>query len=228
MKPLVHCITNYVAMNITANAVLAVGATPIMSFCPEEMDELVEKCDALLVNIGCLDAQQIEAMRIAVASARKYGKPWLLDPVAVGVTKLRTDVCRELIEIETPCIIRGNKREINVLCDVFAVERKPIDLAKRIGCVVVMSGAEDMITDGEIVKTVSLGDPIMAEVTAMGCTSTAVCAAFRAKGYSNLESAYKAMSLMGRAGEMAARQCSGTGSFQQFFLDNLYTMNNDE
>ncbi len=214
-RPLVHCITNYVAMNFTANALLAVGATPLMSFCPEEMEEIVSKCDALLVNIGCLDRQQIDAMRLAVDAAGRYGKPWVLDPVGAGFTKLRTETCRELISISPPAIIRGNRREL-------VGEDNARRLARETGGVVVISGEVDFLTDGMKDLTVRHGDRIMTQVTAMGCVATAVCASFAARMDNLLEAAFQAMTLVGKAGENAARVCMGTGSFKTEFIDELY------
>lgn len=228
MKHLVHCITNYVAMNFTANSLLAVGVTPIMSAFPDEMEELVGKCDALLVNIGCLDNQQIEAMKIAVSTARECRKPWALDPVAVGLTKQRTEVCKELIGICVPDIIRGNKHEIDAIRTIYGVEGSETELAKRLGCVIVTSGATDLITDGSRCERITLGSPMMTEVTAMGCVSTAISAAYMAKGFNAFDAACKTMLLMGRAGEKAAEICNGTGSFKQIFIDNIYKMKCDE
>lgn len=117
LSPLVHNITNYVAMNPAANALLALGASPLMSFYPGEMEEISLISDALTVNIGCLDTQQMEAMRMAAASASKYGKPWILDPVGVGASRVRRDICKELIGLR-PAVIRGNASEIACLASV--------------------------------------------------------------------------------------------------------------
>lgn len=223
MKPLVHCITNYVAMNFTANALLAVGTRPIMSFCPEEMDELVSKCCALMINIGCIDKQLIEASEKAVIAAKKYNKPWVLDPVGVGLTQLRTETCKRLIALNPPAIIRGNKAEITALGNINAE------------CVVVTSGQIDLITKTKtetlrptqgrlITKTVTGGHPIMADVTAMGCVASAICAAMLAKGEQPMDAACHAMLMMGKCGERAAAKCLGTGSFNQIFIDELYNL----
>ncbi len=223
MDHLVHCITNYVAMNFTANALLAVGTRPIMSFCPDEIDELVSKCCALMINIGCLDKQLIEASEKAVFAAKKYNKPWVLDPVGAGLTQLRTETCKKLIALNPPAIIRGNKAEITALGNINAE------------CVVVTSGPTDVIILRQaqhrllrqaqhrlITKTVTAGHPIMADVTAMGCVASAICAAMLAKGEQPIDAAYHAMLTMGECGERAAAKCIGTGSFNQIFIDELY------
>ncbi|MDO5446629.1 MAG: hydroxyethylthiazole kinase [Prevotellaceae bacterium] len=222
MKPLVHCITNYVAMNFTANALLAVGAEPLMSFCPEEMGELVAQCDALMVNIGCIDRQQVDAMKIAVAAARDLERPWVLDPVAVNMTEIRLKTCTELIKTYKPSIIRGNQSEIAALCSSLGLNLTPRALATYLGCVVVQSGKEDVITDGKQTERLRIGHPMMADVTATGCVSSALCAAFMGKGKVAFDAAVEAMTLMGKAGEKAALECKGTGSFIPMFLDNLY------
>ncbi len=214
-QPLIHCITNYVAMNFTANALLAVGARPLMSFCQEEMDDIVRQCDALLVNIGCLDSQQIDAMHLAVEAAGIYHKPWVLDPVGYGFTRLRTQTCDELIAINPPAIIRGNRREIGDKAHAR-------ELARQTGGAVVISGETDYLTDGRTEMTVPFGHPIMTQVTAMGCVSNALCAAFLTRESNPLQAAYRAMTLMGQAGQAAAEQCNGTGSFPTLFIDELY------
>ncbi|MCQ2095304.1 MAG: hydroxyethylthiazole kinase [Bacteroidaceae bacterium] len=214
-KPLIHCITNYVAMDFTANALLAVGATPIMSFCKEEMEEIVSQCDALSVNIGCLDKVQIESMELAVRAAASLGKPWVLDPVGYGLTRLRTDTCNRLIEMSAPAIIRGNSRELG---DKNACRR----LARKTGSVVVMSGERDFITDSTHEIEVGGGDVKQALVTGMGCTCSAVCAALLAMCGDPLTAARATMRLFAFAGEKAAEDCKGLGEYKTRFMDILY------
>lgn len=233
-SPLTHCITNYVAMEINANALLAIGASPLMSFCPEEMDEIVKISSALVINIGCLDRHEIEGMRAAAAAAVKYGKPWVLDPVGAGASKLRTETALELIRDYHPTVIRGNASEIMVLAGSSIVSKgvdstnsssDAVDGAKALalstGAVVSISGATDYITDGTRVETITNGSPIMSRVTAMGCTASAVTGAFVAVSDSPLEGALNAMAVMGVAGDIAAAKCKGTGSMGVEFLDAL-------
>lgn len=233
-SPLTHCITNYVAMEINANALLAIGASPLMSFAPEEMDEIVKISSALVINIGCLDRHEIEGMKAAAAAAVKYAKPWVLDPVGAGASALRTETALELIRDYHPTVIRGNASEIMVLAGATIVS-KGVDstnassdavegakaLAKNTGAVVSISGAVDYITDGERVETIANGDSIMSRVTAMGCTATAVTGAFVAVSRTPLEGALHAMAVMGVAGEKAAAKAKGTGSMGVEFLDEL-------
>ena len=235
-SPLVHCITNYVAMNINANALLAIGASPLMSFCPEEMEEIVRISSALVVNIGCLDRQELEAMEIAAASAHCLGKPWVLDPVGAGASNIRTQTARSLIRDSHPTVIRGNASEILCLAgeqinsrgvDSSALSSDAVEGAKALalssGAVVSVSGPVDYITDGETVLTIANGHPLMSRITAMGCTASVITGAFISAGENTLQAARNAMALMGIAGERAAARCAGTGSMEMHFIDELST-----
>ena len=235
-SPLVHCITNYVAMSINANALLAVGASPLMSFCPEEMEEIVGISSALVVNIGCLDRQEIEAMRIAAATAHRLGKPWVLDPVGAGASRIRTQTALDLIRDFHPTVIRGNASEILCLAgerinsrgvDSSSLSSDAIEGAKALalnsGAVVSVSGPVDYITDGTTVLTIANGHHLMSRITAMGCTASAITGAFIAAGDETLQAARNAMALMGIAGERAAARAAGTGSMEMHFIDELST-----
>lgn len=235
-SPLVHCITNYVAMSINANALLAVGASPLMSFCPEEMEEIVGISSALVVNIGCLDRQEIEAMRIAAATAHRLGKPWVLDPVGAGASRIRTQTALDLIRDFHPTVIRGNASEILCLAgeritsrgvDSSSLSSDAVEGAKALalngGDVVSVSGPVDYITDGTNVLTIANGHPLMSRITAMGCTASAITGAFIAAGGETLQAARNAMALMGIAGERAAARAAGTGSMEMHFIDELST-----
>ena len=234
-NPVIHCITNYVAMNFNANALLAVGASPLMSFCAGEMREIVAQSQALYVNIGCPDETLVRAAEIAVDTAAELGVPWVLDPVGAGVSGLRLETCRSLISRKSPDIIRGNASEIMALAGNAACAHRGVDssessdmalesagtLASRIGSVVVVSGATDYVTDGSGVLTVANGTPLMRKVSAAGCTASAICAAFRAVDDNSLRAAWCAMVLMGVAGERAVSSCRGTGSLQTAIIDEL-------
>ena len=179
-RPLVHNITNYVVMNNSANALLAIGASPVMAHWPREVEEMTSIAGALVLNIGTLDDAWLEGMRIAGAAASRRGIPIVLDPVGAGATKARTEACMELISVCRPTIIRGNASEIMALVDA-GVRSNGVDssalsedavgaarqLAAETGAVVVISGATDYITDGCVVHTVEGGDPIMTCVTGM-------------------------------------------------------------
>ena len=223
-------------MSINANALLAIGASPLMSFCPEEMEEIVAISSALVVNIGCLDRQEIEAMKIAARTADHLGKPWVLDPVGAGASRIRTQTALDLIRESHPTVIRGNASEIMCLAgeeitsrgvDSSALSSDAVEGAKALalssGAIVSVSGPVDYITDGTDVATISNGSPLMARVTAMGCTASAVTGAFIAVGDDTLLAARNAMALMGVAGERAAARAAGTGTLELNFIDELST-----
>ena len=234
--PVVVNITNYVAMNFNANALLAVGASPIMSFYDKEMDDLLAIANSLVINIGCLDDNEIRGMHAAASAANKYGKPWVLDPVGVGASKARTETAVELIKKYSPAIVRCNASEIMVLhgtsCQTRGVDSaEPVEKARSCarefaaqhGTVVAVSGAVDYITDGEREAECAKGSPMMAKVTTMGCCASAICAAFAAV-MPPFESAVHAMDAMGTAGQNAAARSAGTGSLAVNFIDELYRL----
>ncbi|MFI3328589.1 MAG: hydroxyethylthiazole kinase [Rikenellaceae bacterium] len=240
-SPIVHSITNYVAMNINANALLAVGASPIMAHAPQEMEAMVAISGALVINIGTLDELWIEGMLRAGKEMSKLGKPIVLDPVGSGATAYRTATCHRIIKECKPTIIRGNGSEIMSLVD-SSVLSKGVDssvgsdmaveaaklLARECGAVVVVSGETDYITDGERVATISNGSRMMTSVTAMGCTATALVGAFAAVAPDNqFDAALAAMAVMGVAGERAAKDSEGSGSLHVNFIDELYNMSAD-
>lgn len=233
-NPVVLNLTNYLAMNFNANALLAIGASPIMSFYDKEMEDLVGISDAVVINIGCLDDDEIAGMRAAAAAAHGLGKPWVLDPVGAGASGARTQLALELVREFHPDIVRCNASEIMVLhgqsCRTRGVDSAESSdsarsaakaFALEAGCTVAVSGAVDFITDGVREAEVHKGDPIMARVTTMGCCATAVCGAF-ASVLPPFEAAAAAMDLMGDAGGRAAAISRGTGSFAVNFLDELY------
>ena len=236
-SPLVHNITNYVVMNNSANALLAIGASPVMAHWVSEMEEMTAIAGALVLNIGTLDDKWIDAMVVAGMAALRRGTPIVLDPVGVGATSQRTEAAMKIIEHCRPTIIRGNASEIMALVDAN-VKSKGVDSsassddalesAKRLavdtGAVVVISGAIDYITNGTDVYTVEGGNPIMTSVTGMGCTSTAIVGAFAAVVEDPMVAATAAMAVMSLAGERAAEYSLGNGSMQVNFLDELYNL----
>lgn len=237
LSPIVQNITNYVTMNNSANALLAIGASPIMAHAVEEMEQMAAITGALVINIGTLDSKWIESMLIAGKAVSRLGKPIVLDPVGAGASTLRTETAWKIIEECRPTIIRGNGSEIMALIDAD-VKSKGVDssassdsaldsaklLAKRTGAVVVISGATDYITDGERVEMVTNGASIMTVVTAMGCTASSIVGAFAAINSDPFVAATNAMAVMGIAGEIAASYSKGSGSMQLNFLDELYSL----
>jgi hydroxyethylthiazole kinase len=228
-------------MNNTANALLAIGASPVMAHAQEEVEEMVNIASALVINIGTLSENWIKAMFKAAHQAGKKGIPIVLDPVGAGATAYRTKTAKELIESKAPAVIRGNASEIMALydsksktkgVDSAASSETAIDIAQKISethkCVVCVSGAVDYIIDkGKIIK-ISNGHPMMARVTGLGCTASALCGAFAAVEKDYFASSACAMAVMGIAGEMAAETAYGPGSLQMNFLDNLYRLTKDD
>ena len=236
-SPLVHNITNYVVMNNSANALLAVGASPVMAHWIEEMEEMTAIAGALVINIGTLDDKWIDGMLAAGKAAQRRSIPIVLDPVGVGATSQRTEAAMKIIGQCHPTIIRGNASEIMALVDATvkskgvdscASSKDAVDSAKRLaaetGAVVVISGETDYITNGTDVYTVEGGHPIMTAVTGMGCTSTAIVGAFAAAVNDPMVAATAAMAVMSLAGERAAEYSKGNGSMQMNFLDELYNL----
>lgn len=217
-SPLVHCMTNDVVQTFTANVLLAVGASPAMVIDPREAAQFAAIADALLINVGTLTEDRAVAMRAAVEHARQAGKPWTLDPVAVGALTVRTAFCHELLALQ-PAAIRGNASEILALAGMSAGGRG-VDttdtaaaalpaaqaLARRLATVVAVTGEVDYVTDGERVLSVAGGNPLMTRVVGTGCALSAVVAASAALPGDRLENVAAACGLMKQAGEIAARQ----------------------
>jgi hydroxyethylthiazole kinase len=232
--PLVLSLTNSVVRDFTANALLALGASPIMSDAFEEIGELVGIVGALNLNIGTPTPRSAEAMALAAAAAKAKGIPIALDPVAVGATQMRRKLVDRLMTIATPTVIRGNQAEIAALAGLSSVargvdavgnlEQAPAvvrQLAKQTGTIVVASGATDYVSDGTTVIVIENGHPLMARTTGSGCVATAVIAAFLPVSSPPISAAVSAMVVMDLAGEIAAdhSRTEGPGSFRVRFLD---------
>lgn len=232
--PLVHNITNFVVMNFTANALLAVGASPVMAHAVEEVEDMVSIAGALVINIGTLSAHWVAAMKLAMKKATQLGKPIILDPVGAGATPYRNKVLTELLETAPPTIIRGNGSEILALAGA-SIRTKGVDstadsmdsigaaqaLSARFGSVVSVSGAVDVVVHGSHTGWVSNGVPLMTKVTGMGCSASAITGAFAAICSNPFEAAVSAAATMGVCGELAYRNAKLPGSFQIEFLDKL-------
>jgi len=230
--PVVHNITNYVVMNNTANALLALGASPVMAHAAEEVEEMVNIASALVINIGTLSKSWIASMLKAAAQAGKKDIPIIIDPVGAGATTYRTKTARDLIGNNPPAVIRGNASEIMALSD-DSTRTKGVDIAARnlseiYKCVVCVSGAVDYVVEGSKIIKVGNGHPLMTKVTGLGCTASALCGAFAAVEKSAFTATAGAMTVMGIAGEMAAEGCPGPGSFQVRFLDALYSLTEED
>ena len=236
-SPVIHNITNYVVMNNSANALLAVGASPVMAHAEEEVEDMAGIANALVLNIGTLSPPWIRAMFRAASRAAERKIPIILDPVGAGATPYRTAAARELLRECPPAIIRGNASEIMALLDEgaktqgvdsSAVSHDAVAVARQLshtyGCVVCVSGETDYIVFGSDITRVMNGHILMTRVTGLGCTATALCGAFASVNSVYAEATAQAMAVMGIAGEMAAHDSPGPGSLQVHFLDTLYGM----
>ena len=233
-RPLVHNIANYVSMDVAANALLAIGASPAMVHAREEVAEFVGIAAALVINIGTLSTSWVESMIVAAQAAGKNGKPWVLDPVGAGATRLRTDTVKLLLP-QRPSIIRGNASEIMAVAGGAGVAPKGVDtanttdealafavsLARHEHCTVIATGAVDIVTDGERVVKLANGSPAMTKVTALGCALSAITGAFAAICPDRVEASVAAVAVYGIAGEMAADRTTRPGSYRVAFLDAL-------
>lgn len=236
-SPLVHNITNYVVMNNTANALLALGASPVMAHSVNEVEDMVSFASSLVINIGTLSEHWITSMIKAGKAAKAKGIPIILDPVGVGATPYRTQTAIKIIAECKPSVIRGNASEIMALVDA-SITTKGVDstvgsnkalssaqqLAIEADAIVVISGPTDYITDGKQVNQIHNGNALMAKVTGMGCTATSVVGAFAGVNSNMLEAATHAMAVMGICGEMAIKKSMGPGTLQLHFLDELYNL----
>jgi hydroxyethylthiazole kinase len=231
-RPLVHNITNFVVMNLTANALLAVGASPVMAHAPEEVADFAKMARALVVNMGTIDSGFFPAMDVAARAARKKGVPWVLDPVGVGATHYRRGIGRHLVKMK-PAVVRGNASEIMALAGE-AAEGKGVDsrdesvaaieAARRLSIkrrtVVAVTGKTDYVVAGETVTAIEGGHPMVQQVTGTGCTTTALVGAFLAVAPPE-EAAIAALHLMKWAAEQAAAEARGPGGFGVALLDAL-------
>ena len=238
LSPLVYNITNSVASSFTANALLALGASPIMSNAIEEADELCDAAASLVLNIGTLDSNQLQLMHYAGQRMHSLHRPIIFDPVGAGTTTYRTQSCQQLIRTCAPTIIRGNANEIKALGAPSASHPHGVDatippsdaleaaihLAKNTNSVVVISGQEDYITDGKQIEIVTGGSSLQTQVTGMGCTATGIIAAFAAIQPDTLSACVESMQMMSIAAERAATRAQGPGTMATYFLDELYNL----
>jgi hydroxyethylthiazole kinase len=240
-KPLIHQITNYVVMNETANATLALGALPVMAHAREEVGEMVGLASALVLNIGTLSEPWVEAMLLAGSAANGRGVPIVLDPVGAGATRYRTDTAKRLLDELRIAVVRGNAGEVATLVGVDAEVRgvesigeaaDPGELARaaarELGVVAAVTGPVDHVSDGEQVIAVANGHELLGAVSGTGCMATSITGCFLAvKPNAPLEAAAEALVAFGVAGEDAARTAHGPGTFHAGLYDALAGLDPD-
>lgn len=240
--PLVHCITNDVVNNFTANVLLSIGAAPAMVVAKEESADFAKIASSLLINVGTLTPETMQSMRLAITSAKTHHVPWVLDPVAYGVLDYRSKFCDKVVHLR-PAVIRGNPAEIAGLSGLASKgQSKGVDsllnstdalmcavaLAKRCNTVVAMTGETDYVTDGTDVWALKNGSVQLTRVTGTGCALGAMVAAYCAICDTPMQASLCALSHMAIAGEIAHEQSKGIGSFSVALLDalQLFAQNN--
>ena len=247
-RPLIHNITNYVTVNDCANILLACGGSPIMADDPDDAVEITAICGGLNINIGTLNQRTIPAMVAAGKRSKELGHPVVLDPVGAGASRLRTDTALRLIREVKPTVIRGNISEIRTLAsgsgttrgvDADVADRvteEGLDgavafaktFARRVGAVVAITGAIDIVTDGARAFCVRNGHPMMGDITGAGCQLSALTAAFvTANPGVPLEAATAAVCAMGLCGEIAYRRLTdldGNASYRGYIIDAMYRL----
>ncbi|HEY1807868.1 MAG TPA: hydroxyethylthiazole kinase [Acidobacteriaceae bacterium] len=239
-RPLIHHITNFVVMNLTANITLCAGALPVMAHARQEVEDMASSADALVLNLGTLWPEQVEAMLLAGGRANAKGIPVVLDPVGAGATRYRTESAHRLLRELSISIVRGNAAEMAALTGIQAgirgvesvgsttdITAIAATFARRHQCVAAVTGPVDVITDGLRLFRVSNGHPLMAKVTGTGCMATSVIAAFSAVEKDSALAAAAALACYGLAGEKAAERCQGPGSFQMHLFDAMAALDED-
>lgn len=233
-RPLVHQITNFVVMNQTANITLCAGALPVMAHASEEVEEMCGAAGALVLNLGTLWPEQVEAMLLAGGRANGGGVPIVLDPVGAGATQFRTTSALRILEQLSVAVIRGNLAEVAALAgfeaEISGVESVGVAAdaaevatacARKFRCVAAITGRVDMISDGARMARVANGHQLMSRVTGTGCMATAITAAYAAVENDYLVAAASALAAFGLAGEIAAQGAPGPGTFHVRLYDAM-------
>lgn len=236
-RPLIHNITNIVVANFSANGLLAIGAAPVMASAIEEVAEMASVSDALVLNIGTLDAMTERTMIRAGQAANQAGRPVVFDPVGVGATSFRRDVAEAILQHVRVTVIRGNAGEIATLVGLDAVSRG-VDAgetrddvnhiartaAHRYRCVVALTGETDIVSDGDVTIEIKGGTETMARTTGTGCLLSAVVGAFLAVEQDAVTATATALTGYARCGELATDLAAGPGDFPIHFLNELGKM----
>ncbi len=237
-SPLVHNITNYVVMNYTANALLSAGASPVMAHAIDEVADMAGIAGSLVLNIGTLEEAWIASMIKAGQAANAKNTPVILDPVGAGATPLRTNAAKQILNDVKVAVVRGNASEILALGDQAGATRgvdsthgvdsaveTARNMARQLGCIVAITGPEDLVTDGQRALKVKNGHAMMGQVTGTGCTATAIMGAFLAVDSNDpMIASAAALAYWGLCGEVAALSATAPGSYMIALLDALYTV----
>ena len=235
--PLIHCITNPISINQCANAILAIGARPMMAEHPKEVSEITRTAQALLLNLGNLTDARMESMLRSIQTAKEENIPVLLDAVGIACSTLRRDYVKELLNTAIPTVIKGNYSEIQALyqqsyrssgvdadstLDIQAIDHAAISLARSLGTIILASGKVDIVTDGSCLYHICNGTPLLSQITGTGCLLGALCTAYLS-AKPGLEAVITGCSVLGVCGELAQTNL-GTGTFLCRLMDALSTL----
>ena len=239
-KPLVHHLTNWVTIYDCANIVKVLGASPVMAHAKEESGDMAKLGSSLVLNIGTLTPDFIESMKVAAKSANKKGIPVILDVCGAGATPFRDERSFELLNGVRIDVIKGNASEIARIAgenvqtkgvDSVDVEKDLIDiarqLAKKRNATVVITGKEDIVADKDRHYIVKNGHELMAHVVGTGCMASSVIGTFCAVEKDLAKASAAALACFGIAGELAAKESKGPGSFKESLYDNIYRLDKD-
>ena len=226
-RPHVHCITNSVAQNFTANVLLAAGARASMTIAKDEIVDFVTMADALLINLGTMDAERSLAIELAVETANKQGKPWALDPVFVQVSPIRLKLAHQLMS-KSPDLVRCNVVEASSLFATDSINEGLMNYTKQHSVTIALTGRIDRVFAVGNCVEIANGDPLMDKVTAVGCALTALTVGFLSVEDDHHLAAISALAFYGLAGEVAARKSEGPGTFVPHFLDELANLSEAE
>ncbi len=240
-NPIIFHITNTVTINDCANITLSIGASPLMSFCEEELEDILSFSSALVINIGTMDKFMTDIVVKAGKIANGLHVPVILDPVGAGASKARKELTQKLLKEVKFAVIKGNSAEIKTLLGLdltncagvdskedFSDENAVKALANRLSTVIAMSGKTDIISDGKRVAKITNGTPLLACVSGTGCMSASLCASGCGASGEFFESAILGISLMGIAGEMSFEEGITTnGSLKVALLDNISKINSE-
>lgn len=247
--PLVHHITNYVTVNDCANITLSIGASPVMADDINEVEAMTSIASSLVINIGTLNSRTVECMIKAGKKANEVGIPVILDPVGAGATPYRTKVAKTIMDNIELAVIRGNLSEIKTLYGINTktkgvdslydtsikdeLEKGKLlakDFSKRVGSIIAITGAVDIVTDGKMIYTVENGHKIMSKITGTGCMCSSLIGAYLGTNEDNLLAALSGVVSMGISGELAyesLKEGGGTGTFKVKLMDNIYNLSKE-
>jgi len=239
--PLIHCITNPISINQCANAILAIGARPMMAEHPKEVSEITQTAQALMLNLGNITDVRMESILISAKTAREKGIPLLLDAVGIACSSLRREYVKELLNTAIPTVIKGNYSEIQALyresyrctgvdadssLDIHSIDHAALSLARSLGTIILASGKVDIVTDGNRLYHIHNGTPQLSQITGTGCLQGALCAAYLS-AKPGLEAVITGCTVLGICGELAQTD-RGTGTFLSHLMDSLSTLTDIE